>query len=245
MLEIIFPFVCLVCERPLRSGLLCRRCRLPKFPGIGACCPQCEMPSREAGLCPACCLHPLPMTRIFCCWDYAGVASTLIAIAKYRPSYRLTRIVCEYAAGEIARRGVEFHYDYVVPMPTSRRSLLERGFNQALVFAEYVSRATGVPLARNVLLHRGSKAPQASLRVAARVRNVRQAFRAEGDLSQKNMLLVDDVLTTGATSLAATLALRAAGAREVHLAVLARSPQWPRLRGLNYPVDLPTMWHEK
>ena len=112
----------------------------------------------------------------------------------------------------------------LVPMPLTRRRLRQRGFNQADLLARVTARELGLPhLGRHLTRVRGGP-PQRSLARGERLRNMRGAFAAHGPLPGPRLALIDDVTTTGATVHAATLALRAAGAAEVHVWVAAKTP---------------------
>jgi ComF family protein len=116
-------------------------------------------------------------------------------------------------------------YDAVVPAPLHWRRRWDRGFNQAELLARQVSRLTGIPLDRRLLRTRPTP-PQAGLTAAERRTNVRGAFAAAGDkaaIRGKKLIVVDDVMTTGATLEACARALKRAGAADVAALALARA----------------------
>jgi ComF family protein len=114
----------------------------------------------------------------------------------------------------------------VIPVPLSRGRRRERGYNQAELIARAVAREAGIPLRARVLRKTKERPPQAGLSAAARRSNVASAYHARLPLSLrgKSVLLVDDVLTTGATAEAASRALLRAGAGAVDVLTLARVP---------------------
>lgn len=114
-------------------------------------------------------------------------------------------------------------YDAVVPVPLHWKKRWSRGFNQAELLARPVAKRRGIPVL-NALCRRKSTEVQASLTMAARRKNVQGAFLARpgAKLQGKRILLIDDVMTTGATAGACAMALKRAGAASVTLAVLAR-----------------------
>ena len=112
--------------------------------------------------------------------------------------------------------------DIVVPVPLHRRRARSRGFNQSELLARAVARPLGLPLACRVLRRARDTPAQSALPAAARRRNVRGAFRCRR-LAGEHVLLVDDVLTTGATAEAAARALLDAGAARVEVLVLMRA----------------------
>jgi len=118
----------------------------------------------------------------------------------------------------------EQSFDLIVPMPLYWRKRWRRGFNQAGLLAREISRRTHTPV-RNALRRVKDTAAQAGLTNAKRRQNVSGAFRAKrsAPLAGQRVLLIDDVLTTGATAASCARALRKAGAREVTLLTLARA----------------------
>ena len=124
--------------------------------------------------------------------------------------------------------------DLVIPVPLHRRRLRQRGFNQAHVLAEEALRA-GLFASRTILapraLHRLLETPpQTQLSRAARLGNLRSAFEADPErVKGRTVLLVDDVMTTGATIEACARALKRAGARRVDGVVVARVSDRPRV----------------
>jgi ComF family protein len=111
-----------------------------------------------------------------------------------------------------------------VPVPLHPARLAERGFNQAEILAAPCAAAWGRPLLTGALVRTRATQPQTDLDAAARRANVAGAFavRRPAAVASRRLLLVDDVLTTGATAWAAARALRAGGAASVAVLVLAR-----------------------
>lgn len=113
----------------------------------------------------------------------------------------------------------------VVPVPTSRKRERSRGYNQARVLAEVVARRHRLPLVDALDRLRGGT--QVALGPRGRAENMRSAFRAKDDIGSRirgrEVILIDDVLTTGATAISASLALVGSGASQVHLLAFARA----------------------
>jgi ComF family protein len=109
-------------------------------------------------------------------------------------------------------------------MPLHWRKRLERGFNQSELLAKVLSKRTGIPVV-NALRRRKSTTPQAGLTRAQRRTNVAGAFEADQRerIDGRHVLLIDDVLTTGATASACAAVLKRAGARRVTVLTLARA----------------------
>lgn len=177
-------------------------------------------PLDEHGLCAACRENLANFDTAYSFGSYEGPLRSLIHLLKYGK--------VESLAGPLSRLlmralPLEQQFDAVIAMPMHWRKLWERGFNQAELLARPIAKRYGVKLARNLRRVRYTKA-QASLTEAQRLTNLQGAFcvkRAE-QLRDKRVLLVDDVLTTGATLRAASAALKRAGIRHVTAITLAR-----------------------
>ena len=116
------------------------------------------------------------------------------------------------------------HPDLLLPLPLHPQRLKERGFNQALEIARPLAKNLKLPLELKLLQRTRDTEHQARLTEKARHRNMRKAFVATGDLTDRHIALVDDVMTTGASLDAAARALKQAGAARVDCWVLARTP---------------------
>jgi ComF family protein len=120
---------------------------------------------------------------------------------------------------------VEFEPDVVVPIPMHWTRRLVRGTNSAETLAEVLARRGRLPIARRLLVRLRKTLPQFNLHPGERVRNIRGAFRVRAGyhLDAARVLLVDDILTTGATCSEASRVLLAAGAAQTTVAVVARA----------------------
>jgi competence protein ComFC len=114
--------------------------------------------------------------------------------------------------------------DVIVPVPLHPRRLRERGYNQATLLARELGKGVDLPVLENVLIRVRDTSPQVDLSAEERKENVREAFHCPDDrLAGKDVLLIDDVYTTGATLEACSLALRQRGVRTVWAFTLARA----------------------
>lgn len=113
----------------------------------------------------------------------------------------------------------------VIPMPLSRERLRARGFNQAGEIARVVAVRNGLPLAVDVLERTREAPAQSGLSRRARRANLRGAFRCRARLDEQDVVLVDDVVTTGATAHEAARVLKRSGAARVRIWAIARTPE--------------------
>ena len=203
---------CLSKPAPLISEHFCRNCRTPFLNAF---------PLDENGLC-GLCRHGLnAYDFVYSYGAYENELRALIQLFKYGRVETLGRPLGKLLASALPR---DHQFDVIVPMPLHWMRRWTRGFNQAEVLALVISRRTGIRTRRLVRRERNTAA-QASLTDAQRRDNVVSAFRARPSrwLTDARVLLVDDVLTTGATAGACAAALKKAGARSVTILTLART----------------------
>ncbi len=154
----------------------------------------------------------------FCYGAYEGTLRKLIHLLKYSGMRSLALPLGDFLAAAMPRDRV---FDAVVPVPLHWRRWWQRGFNQSELLGKVIARRRGIPLLK--VLRRGAATrSQAGLSNAQRRENVAGAFRARRRVAGLRILLVDDVMTTGATAAACARALNKAGARSVSVLTLAR-----------------------
>ncbi|HLY16718.1 MAG TPA: ComF family protein [Bryobacteraceae bacterium] len=154
----------------------------------------------------------------YCYGAYEGTLRKLIHLFKYAGMRRLARPLGALAAAALPR---DRQFDAVAAVPLHWRRRWQRGFNQSELLARAIARRRGIPVIP-ALRRASSTRAQAGLSNAQRRENVTGAFRARRRLAGLRILLVDDVMTTGATAGACARALKKAGARSVSLLALAR-----------------------
>jgi ComF family protein len=156
---------------------------------------------------------------------YADIAREAVHAFKFGGRRRLAEPLGDLMAGIGLAALPGSRPDFLVPVPLHRRRERERGYNQALLLARRLAWAWGVPVAAGVLTRTGATAPQVDLDAPARRRNVRGAFAVTGwaKIAGLHLVLVDDVLTTGATVGECARCLVAAGASLVGVVTLSRT----------------------
>jgi predicted amidophosphoribosyltransferase len=217
LLDLLYPRECAACgariPEPDRLAF-CAGCegRLEWIAPPG--CPRCGAAASRSA-CGECEGREFRFAGATALGKYEGRLRDFVLALKFRGSRYLADEFGRRLAGRIARK-----FDLVVPVPMSRWKLLFRGYNAASLVAERAAVHAKLPFSPRALRKIRRTKPQAELEREERLVNPQGAYRASGVSGV--VLLVDDVLTTGATANACTDALRAAGAAEVHLAVVAR-----------------------
>ena len=244
----VFPSECAVCCAPLAylsRAPVCNTCWADLPPQSGILCLHCgealgahpfASESRAPGdwLCRPCRTAPPAFDRAIAHGLYRGTLRTLLHLLKYDGIEPIAGPLGRYMAAQIAAQPAVPRRMTVVPVPLFAGKLRERGFNQAELLARAVvkaARAHGLTLGvkTGLLLRKRATESQAGLSPAGRRRNLQAAFvvaGAEGGakpLAGRDLLLIDDIYTTGATARAASSSLRRAGAAQVWVATAARA----------------------
>ncbi|MFP3928798.1 MAG: double zinc ribbon domain-containing protein [Desulfobacteraceae bacterium] len=234
-IELIYPPRCPACgslTAPSQDGEgmgLCPVC-LPRLKPLRApFCMRCGVPleggSREARLCGSCLMRPPPFETSRSCFLYEGAALEIIHRFKYNGLAHLVETLGPPLM-ELAREALPSGLEAVVtPVPLHPRKLRQRGFNQSLLLARYVARLPGLTLDPFCLRRLRDTPRQVDLGREERRRNVRNAFEVPDPrrIKDREVLLVDDVSTTGSTLESCSRALLAAGASRVYCLSSARA----------------------
>lgn len=207
------PFRCVLCHSKATLEAVCPPClqdiNLLRLPNP---CRRCAA-ANAAPVCGDCLKNPPPLDGVIAPFIYAPPLTALVRQFKYGGGWQLAKIMARLLPSPPAA-------DVIVPVPLHSRRERERGFNQA---RELAKRASLNP--RDNLLQRITEtAPQASLPDRrARRANVKGAFQADAGVRGLSVLLVDDVMTSGATINEAARALKVAGAETVTALLFARA----------------------
>lgn len=217
--EFLLPGSCLLCSTTSHGDLLCPACAddLPRLPE--SLCPQCSTPTTHGERCGACLKEAPHFASTVALFRYDFPADRLIQALKY--AHQLA--VAAWLGELLSRRLSEHPCDLLLPLPLHPERLRQRGFNQSVEIARPLARALHLPLTLDTLSRIRATPPQAELTLKERARNVRGAFECSQDLNGRSVLLIDDVMTSGATLNECARVLKLHGASRVDVAVAARA----------------------
>ncbi|MGM0516455.1 MAG: ComF family protein [Pseudomonadota bacterium] len=225
------PAPCHLCNRDTLDGAgLCPACRREwralagrsRCPGCGLAMPR-ESHAEGPMRCGACRRRPRAFDGVVAAVDLDPSVRHVIHRLKYHHDFSVLPLLEETLIETVLAQAGDFRPEALVPMPVHPAQRRRRGFNQAQLLAGALGRALGVPVAEGEARRVRDAGSLAALDAAARRRALRGAFEVSGSLPGR-VAIVDDVLTTGASAEALTLALRRAGVREVAVWVVARTP---------------------
>lgn len=190
-----------------------------------ACCGTPFVIAAEAEtLCPSCLDNPPDYSRARAALAYDAISAPLITALKFHDQWgglsRYATLMLQ--AGKDVLQGA----DLLIPVPLHWRRLWQRKYNQSALLAYAVSERMSIPVQTNLLARVQYNKPQMRLKREERLKNVRRAFAVTDKaklLQDKIVVLVDDVVTTGATANACAKVLKAAGAKEVRVLTLAKT----------------------
>jgi len=212
LLDFIFPrnIYCIICNKPINKDekfSLCSHCRREiKF-----------LPDRSINKG----LEPCYYTKAFSTIEYDIYAKKIIYDLKYKGKRYLSYHVAEIMFEQLEKVGLT-EYDFIIPVPLHRDKEALRSFNQSYLIGKYLSQFTGKPILKDALIRVKDTKEQSKLTKEERLKNIYNAFKAFPDMIiNKDVLLVDDVITTGSTVNEASKALVKAGVKNIYVMTFA------------------------
>lgn len=221
---LLLPWCCLCCGASAPDGLdLCEPCRRA-LPWNAVACPRCALPlpSPPAVVCAECRSDPPPFARLVAPLRYAFPVDRLLIGLKFRGRLEHGRLLGGLVRSWLAAtdHGIPNGLP-LLPMPLHRERLAARGFNQAAELARGIAPLLGARFEPGLAMRLRPTPAQSRLDAATRRRNLAGAFCARG--VPRRVLVIDDVVTTGATVRELSQTLRAAGCEEVLVLAVARA----------------------
>lgn len=214
----LFPARCAGCGS--LGAVWCAACEAETAVLHAPVCGHCGYPLQDPQAeCLGCQGRHFAFTQARAWGVYGGALRRAILKLKHKRNRQLGVVLSQHMAASLPPRwGVEL----VVPVPLSVRRQAQRGYNPVDLLAGPLAERLALPLAQALLRQRDTR-PQMDLQVEQRWANVHGAFVGQPAIAGRRVLLVDDIVTTGATAHAAARALRAAGATSVYVLALART----------------------
>jgi ComF family protein len=223
LINYLYPSDCPSCGNSTDSVInapFCTLCwsSIKKYSGPSCKICSTTFSSEESFLCAECLKKPPVFSKAINYGLYDGVLATAINIFKFHRIKRLYKplgkLLFEFDIKEI---------DAIIPVPLSIRGLRDRGFNQSLLLSKIFSDYTKIPVILDGLVKTTETPPQLGLSAKERLSNLKGAFRSDNNFSGMRLLLIDDVMTTGATANECSRELLSAGAKNVVVLTLART----------------------
>ena len=232
IVDLFYPKICLSCkvklDRAHVDNLVCKKCwadikrNLPPF--CHSCGRRLEKNNFPKNICLVCLKRNHSFDRAFSPCIYEGVVKELIHSFKYKGK--------DYLGAPLSRLMIEFikeynlpikYIDSIIPVPLHKSKLREREFNQAEILSKHIADEFGKPVLKNILMRHRFTKTQTELEIVERLSNIKGSFSVikSEEVNGRNLLLVDDVLTTGATASEAAYTLKNAGANIVFVLTLA------------------------
>ena len=212
---------CFLCGATTKATLLCDECQhdLPNAAPLS--CPVCALPTPNGGVCGACLKRSPHFDETRCCFRYAFPVDRLIQALKFKHNLALSGFFAAALLDSVS--SMRSRNDLLLALPLSFQRLQARGFNQAMEIARPLAKCLRVPLQTAGYRRCKDTAAQTSLPWKERQKNVRDAFECDIDLTGKSLIVVDDVMTTGATLNEFARTLKKHGATKVTNLVVARA----------------------
>jgi ComF family protein len=228
--SLLYPPVCTICGRSIRGGeYLCDRCEANAFRIHAPFCQKCSEPFdgsiTSAFTCANCAHREIHFEAAVAAYRGRGVVRQIIHEFKYNRQIHLRHLVARWLGAALDdERLWGRRFDLIVPVPLHPARQRERGFNQAGLLAESLARQSSIPV-KPLLERIRYTNTQTALDRSERMENLHNAFRLRknADVRGLQMLLVDDVLTTGSTLNECARVLKRAGAFSIHAAAAARA----------------------
>jgi len=214
VLSIIYPALCEICQEKIDTET-----------GYDSLCKDCINKIKT--------LEPAPRPKcsnninVWAVCGYEGVAKDCIHLFKYNNRLNLSRPLAGLMSSFTDKNLADKKFDVIIPVPLHKTKMRERGFNQAELLARRLAKNTNCPLCTDAIKRIKPTISQTGLSKTKRFTNIRGAFKITDNnaVGGKNILLIDDVFTTGSTINEAAKTLLKSGAKSVEALVLARGIQ--------------------
>ncbi len=213
LISLLAPHSCLVCD--LEGKIICDGCAPEILMPVPSRCYSCRAQTKDFAVCNKC-RRKSPLKHVWVCSDYEDIAKKLVQ--KYK--FEHARAASSILAGFMAETLPYLTDTLLVPIPTVTASIRQRGFDHAKLLGKDLARELNLSYLPG--LSRLGQAKQVGTGGAKRRSQLKEAFRASDVVKGENVLLIDDVLTTGATLEECARTVKRAGAKSINAIVFAQ-----------------------
>lgn len=190
MLHFLFPRHCIVCDR--YGTLLCKSCKRTRFPATLPECYKCRRLSNNYMTCKKCKEEGAPLDQVIVLWKYTETSKQLITQYKYSQLRSLRREIYNM----IFTTSIHIQTDVLIPIPLSKTGYKNRGYNQTEIISEAFSNKCGIPTRLHELLRHTQNINQST---KDKISREREDILFEYTGSNREVCIIDDVITTGST----------------------------------------------
>lgn len=230
MIELLLPAHCLVCALPSNNKLICEYCE-KKILTQRSYCLHCALPSNQStDYCGQCLTKKDDYDHIHALGDYTKPLSSLIKQLKYQQQLVVGELLASLLLKSLLLRystQQRLKFDYLIAVPLHTKKLQQRGFNQAQIICDNLHKQLNIPMLTELILRNKETIPQEGLSIHKRESNLRAAFAykksAAQNLAGKNIVIIDDVVTTGATINSLCKLLKSRGVNSITVFCICRT----------------------
>lgn len=223
MLTLLYPDTCPMCGRVTDEGI-CLNCRKKLLYIEEPRCMRCGKPldDEKKEYCYDCEHHSHFFERGYSLWVHRDAVKQSVYQFKYHNRRIYSSFFAEELLSKYEKSIVRWKISMIVPIPLSRKKQKKRGYNQAELIASCIGKRMNIPVCTDGLIRVRDTRPQKQLSMRERRKNMKHAFRWKKEmLHGENILLIDDIYTTGNTIDAAAIELKRAGASKVYFLTIS------------------------
>lgn len=217
---------CRLCKAPVKNDIgLCQACKLD-LPWLFQACHYCAIPlpgNSRVAVCADCQKQAPPLDRCSALFAWTAPISGWVQALKFQQQLEIARLLGCLLAEQYSDQPMNPEHT-IIPVPIHRKRLSERGYNQALEIARPLQ-ALGYSVRTDICTRKQPTSAQSRLSAHHRQQNIRGAFSVDKPIKKQKFILIDDVMTTGATLFELARLLKQAGAAHVEAWVIARTPR--------------------
>ena len=229
LLSLVYPDNCIICKSPHANNpfFICSSCQKTIVPNLPPFCMKCSRhlkSPKKNSWCPQCQKTQPFFDQAWAATRYTNSMKNFIHLFKYKNKTALRYLFSDIMISFVENYHININqFDYIVPIPLHPTKLRERQYNQTNLIAQELSKKFHIPLSRNNLIRQKHTKAQALLNEKERWTNTKDAFRIRhpSNFLEKSILIVDDLITTGATACEAAHTLKKAQTKYIGILTLA------------------------